>query len=44
MVRRLLYVDLCIEEYEAKMNHKENELWDIWGNVYDELNDIFSGR
>ena len=28
MVKRLLYNDLCIEEYEAKLTHKENELWE----------------
>ena len=43
MVKRRLYNELRMEEYEAKINQKDHEFWSTWGDVYDELNEIFSG-
>ena len=31
MAKRLLYNELCIEEYEAKTNHTEWNVWLTWG-------------
>ena len=42
MVKRLLYNELCTEEYEAKINQNEQEFWVTWGEIYDDLTEIFS--
>ena len=37
-----MYNELCTEEYESKLNHTEIEFWDIWGEVYEELHEMFT--
>ena len=44
MVKRLLYNELCIEEYAAKTNHTEADFWLTWEQVFEELMEIFATR
>ena len=44
MVKRLLYNELCIEEFEAKTHHTEGNFWLTWEQVYEELMEIFANK
>ena len=42
MVKRALYNNLCIEEYESLISQTGKEFWEIWSEVYDELKGMFT--
>ena len=42
MVKRALYNDMCIEEYESQISQTGNEFWETWREVYDDLEELFA--
>ena len=40
-VKRLLYKQMCTEEYQAEINHTEYIFWAIWGEVFVDLTVLF---
>ena len=41
-MKRNLYNQLRIEEYESTLNQTEDTFTKVWDNVYDELMNLFS--
>ena len=43
MIKRRLYDEIRLEEYEAKINQNEEQFWATWGSFFYELQEIFAG-